>query len=418
MEFLERLATEAAVSKSKLADQLIEVVENLRVNNTYTHDEIKKQNINGIIFKHTKILTDFMIKKNVGINAYVNFPQMDKNHPFFTNYDWYGSRSDVTITALNLTGKVKGTVDPTTMSVGGIYSKVKIDLVVGYELIKNKGFTPQEVVAIILHELGHIYTYFLNFGELTKRNFMISNVLKNLQGGNTYEQKEDSLVEAERVLGIKLDKKNEIINLNGNSEQISSILISNDVVRAGSSSRTPFYDVRTVEQIADKFAIEHGAGVELATALNKIYRTYWVKETRSPAMFVAIELSKFIIWLILTFSMPVTMILYTLSMLPGPKVYDSPESRIRIIKQQLVTSVKDLKDEPLMRNKLIEQIKTVEEIEKQLKDRRTILEVLYNTFTPRGRSMYEQEVFMKNIESLIYNDTYLSAAKFGAIKDE
>lgn len=420
MEILNHIGLEAAVGKTSLAKKLISVIEKLRLNNTYTHEEIKKNDVTGMILDETGMNVTVMVKKGVGLNAYVIFPSMDRNHPFYTTYGMYGS-SESSQVAINMSDtELKGWVDPKDFKVGGVYSKVKVDMVIGYELMRDTRFTVAEIASIMLHELGHIYTYFEMFGLLTRKNFMIADVVKTLQGGSTIDKKELKLIEAERTLGIKIDRKNDLINIPNDKKEdlISSVLITQDYIQAGTSSSTGIYDIRTIEQIADKFVISNGGGVELASALNKLYETYWVKETRSPALYVAIEIAKFILWMISLSIFPLTTIFYTVGILPGPKIYDSPEARIKIIKQQLIGSLKDLKSEPVMRKEIQDQIQVVEDIEKTLKDRRSLLEIIYQNVTPRGRIMYKQEVFMKNIESLLYNNTYLNAAKFGAIKDE
>lgn len=393
-------------------------VEKLRIDGSYTTKAIKDSKLQDVIFDHTGILTDSMVKKRVGKNAFVKFPNLDKNHPFFATYQYTGGSSETTITALALLdSKLEGTVDMDKMKIGGVFSKVRHDMTVGYELMIANNFTSEEITAIILHELGHIFTYYRFFGMLTKRNFLLGDAMFSINSRSTKEQKVVRLEEISRSLGIDQVNYDTLLtnDKQKSAEAVTTAMVTNDIIRSSSVGGNSYYDVRTVEQIADQFATKHGAGMHLSTALNKIYQEAYVRSVRGPAMFVAIELVKLMFYLFIVSSGPITAVLYTLSLIPGPAIYDSPLARIQLIKRQMVNTIREQNQNAEYIKELRSQIEVIEKLEAELEDRRSLFELAYQTLTPRGRSMYKQEVFSKNLESLIYNETYLASVKFGAL---
>lgn len=406
---------QANIVLSTLASKLVVLIHKLRQDGTYTQQVMKDSGVSEAILFLTGINADFMVKKGVGQNAYVRYPNLDRNHPFLAAYGYTGGTSEVGTALLATNREVIGTIDRKNWKVGGIYSKIKMNITVGHELLASTIFSDEEVVGVILHELGHIFDYFDVLGGLVKRNFLLHDVSKQLAGQTTHEQKVKVLVEAERQLGIQIQNKDDIINAPDKvrSEVAEAVIITEDMIKNRDTSGNPLYDVRTLEQSADRFAIHHGAGVHLGTALNKLYQNANVRETRGAGMFLAVELLKVALFLIGAYVSPFYTILYLIGSIPGPKVYDSPNARIELIKRQLIGSIKDNRGDKEYSAILREQVAVLEDLQKGLNDRRSLYDTIYQTITPRGRSMYKQEVHMKNVENLLYNDFYLNSAKFG-----
>ena len=88
-----------------------------------------------------------------------------------------------------------GTVDRETSTVGKDFT----DLVMCIQVTKglfltNAGvgisdFTPEEIAAIILHEVGHIFTYFEYMGEVVTTNYVLQHVSKSIMETRDIEQK-------------------------------------------------------------------------------------------------------------------------------------------------------------------------------------------------------------------------------------
>lgn len=415
-----RLATEKMQTDFTLFNELAARLGELR-KSKMTEAEVKKAGIPGLVLKHTGITIDFSIDPAMAINAYMMPPAIDRNHPFYTNFgsNWpivAKDRKFIVDKKGNLTAKDAWTND-SNYSVGGAWTKVVVKLVLLKGLMKAHNITDKGVAAIFLHELGHVYTYFSLFGKLSRCNFLTMEAVKDITGSSPLEQRVQTLELLEESLDINIKKKEEIAQAPEKirGELVESIVIAETAIKNNTVSTTARYDVRNIEQIADQFAVFHGAGSDLAEAMLALYKNYSVPETLSTPIFVCLEVAKALFMAYITASVPIVGVLLLLLAIPGDKIYDDPQARLELIRKQLVGSIKDTKGQPWLHEQIMSQINIIEQMEGVLKDRRTLYTLIYQTITPRGRTMYRQEVYMKAVENLLYNDTYFNAAKFGAL---
>lgn len=386
-----------------------------------TPADVKKAGIPAIISKHTGMNIDFSIDPSMGINAYMMTPMIDRNHPFFSSRGFHFPIETHDRKFLGKKGKIEVVdvwTDDSTYKVGGGWSKVVVKVKMLKGLMKTSMFTDGGVTAILLHELGHVYTYFSLFGKLTAKNFLTSEAIKEALSDEPLEKRVQKLEQLEGDLDIHILEKEKVLQTDKKlrGDVIESIVIAETCIKGGSTSIFTGFDNRNIEQIADQFAIFHGAGGDLGEAMNTLYKECGTVETLSTTAFVVIELCKVFLVMTILWGAPLLGIIMLILGIPGQKIYDDPQARVELIRKQLVGGLKEAQNNPALKAQLLDQIDTLEKLEGQLKDRRTFYEVVYQTITPRGRTMYRQEVFMKSVENLLYNDIYLSAAKFGELK--
>ena len=384
--------------------------------------KVKESGIDELVFKHTGIKIKFGIHKSNQVNAYMMPPDLDRNHPFWTSMGMNWPTDGKSLTKLGVTERktVEVWTNDANYTVGGGWSKVEIEIQLLRGLLKLKTITDAGVAAIFLHELGHAYTYLSLFGKLSRKNFLTSEAIKDVMGAPELEKRVQVLTKLEDDLDIVIKNKEKIVQSPGKirGEVLESIVIAEVALNTGTTSSNKGYDTRNIEQIADQFAIYHGAGADLAQGMVEMYRGFGVMESKSNLTFVILEVIK-VLWMgSLLYMSPLLGIIILLLTIPGDKVYDDPEARVELMRKQLVGSLKQYKDQPEMHARLMKQLETMEQLKGTLKDRRTFYALIYQTISPRGRTMYRQEVFMKSVENLLYNDTYFNAAKFGALANE
>lgn len=415
-----QLATEKMQNDFTLFNELTKRIGVLRTDPTPA--KVKESGIDELVFKHTGIKIKFGIHKSNQVNAYMMPPDLDRNHPFWTSMGMSWPTDGKSLTKLGVTERktVEVWTNDANYTVGGGWSKVEIEIQLLRGLLKLKTITDGGVAAIFLHELGHAYTYLSLFGKLSRKNFLTSEAIKDVMGAPELEKRVQVLTKLEDDLDIVIKNKEKIVQSPGKirGEVLESIVIAEVALNTGTTSSNKGYDTRNIEQIADQFAIYHGAGADLAQGMVEMYRGFGVMESKSNLTFVILEVIK-VLWMGTLLSMsPLLGIIILLLTIPGDKVYDDPEARVELMRKQLVGSLKQYKDQPEMHARLMKQLETMEQLKGTLKDRRTFYALIYQTISPRGRTMYRQEVFMKSVENLLYNDTYFNAAKFGALANE
>ena len=403
-------------------DGLTDSIEFLKANGTFTTEAVIESQILDRIRYSTGMWVDVVIKKEVNVGAYVMLPSVDKNHPFVNeNYrKWYSG--DAGMTAVHLLEKIpKGIVNTETGKVGGLFSQIRCDLSLGYDLIQGGRFTAREVAAVILHELGHLFTYFLHLGTTVQSALFSSAAAKNVMEAQTYEERVKILSEAERTFGIELPTKEALAKLNpakvGNGVQ--AVILSTVAEKQKSEAGSSLYELRACEQIADDYAVQHGASKDLVTALDKVGRIYGEDSYRNGALFVMLEVCKLLIFIgsiaFGAWSSAISMSVYIMITNPLLRGYDKPGERAELIKKRCINQLQDrglTKEEKLS---IQADIDVIDKVISGTHDKSTLLELFWANFRRQGRAATKQLEFNKEVEELIFNETFKEAAAFSTM---
>lgn len=420
---IENLSLESIQSQDgAFFDGLTDSVEFLKANGTFTTEAIIESQILDRIRLHTGMWVDVVVKKEAQVGAYVMLPSVDKNHPFVNENlrKWYSG--DVGMTAAHLLDKIpKGIVNTETGKVGGLFSKIRCDLSLGYDLIQGGRFTAREVAAVILHELGHLFTYFLHLGTTVQTALFSSAVAKNVMEAQTFEERVKILSESERTLGIELPTKEALAKLNpakvGNGVQ--AVILSTLAEKQKSESGSSIYELRACEQIADDYAVQHGASKDLVTALDKVGRIYGEDSYRNGALFAMIEACKLIIFIgsiaFGAWGSTLSMAIYIMVTNPTLRAYDKPGDRAELIKKRCINQLQErglTKEEKLS---IQADIDVIDKVINSTHDKSTLLELFWTNFRRQGRAASKQLEFNKAVEELIFNETFQEAAAFSTM---
>lgn len=115
----------------------------------------------------------------------------------------------------------------------------------------SNNFTNEEIAAVILHEVGHIFNTLVQTLNMSITNQIVKDIVAERYSDRTLKY---------RVMQDTTDLKEEDL-------AISVLSDKTDVVRK--SLNTKYYDNRLNESMADHFVARHGGGIHLATALSK-----------------------------------------------------------------------------------------------------------------------------------------------------
>lgn len=375
-------------------------VARLRKSGDFTTDSVKKSHISQVIKQHTKINT--LIYMDHGLNASVYPPYITANHVFLRNGTAASSIIDVTKT------DIKGKVDIENVKVHGVFAEKTSEILLGVDFFKPGRFTDDEIAAAILHEVGHIFTCWQFMSTMAFGALVINQTINNIFLTDDYQTKEIVIRAAEEVLGLEGDK--EIEDWVDTSKENVEIILNTRFVRSlRTRTNSAYYDVRNCEQLADTFAAKHGAGVALARLTNKLHNAYG--SYGNPNFFAhMLTQTASLLKVIKPFShVSLSDILYTLDQ---PKRYDDPKDRIAFIKYQLID---DLKRIPAgnkeLRTNMLASIDDINALLKKVIARKSVFQAIHDTFTISGKSASNQQIAIKKLESMLYNDLFLQSAK-------
>ena len=408
-----------AMQSGQFFDMLVENVTFLRNDGRYTTATIKESGIMETIRLQTGLAVDVNVRKEGGIGAYVLLPQVDRNHPFIRSEFRQFLNNDVGVSALNFKDVApKGSVNTATGKVSGWFSEVRTQLVLSYALMTANRITPEEVAAVILHELGHLFTYFLHLGSTVVSNLVVSATARQIIGAKDYGEREYVLTEAERTLGIEIPNKEALAKITSDKEAegVQTVMLTTLVEKARFETGFNIYEVRSCEQIADQFAVKHGTGVHLASALDKIFREYGHRSYRNRMLHVVLEIAKLTMFIVgLWIGMVIPLLLYVIHYNPLLKEYDDPKQRFEFIISTLTEDLKkrDLPEE--RRKQLVNDIEVVKNIAKNANDKRTINQIFWQYCRGEGSQAAKQEKLAKAIQEFTSSALFTSASKFALL---
>lgn len=408
-----------AMQSGQFFDMLVENIEFLRNDGRYTTATIKESGIMETIRLQTGMAVDVNIRKEGGVGAYVLLPNVDRNHPFIRSEFRQFMNNDVGVSALNFKDiAVKGTVNTATGKVTGWFTEIRTQMVLSYALMTAKAFDAKEIAAIVLHELGHLFTYFLHLGSTVVSNLVVSAAAQQIVGAKDYGERQFVLAEAERTLGIEIPNKEALAKITSDKEAkgVQTVMLTTLVEKMRFETGFNIYEARSCEQIADQFAVKHGAGVYLASGLDKIFNSYGHRSYRNRMLHVLLEIGKLVMFVVgLWIGLVIPLLLYIIHFNPLLKEYDDPKQRFEFIVSTLTEEIKKRELPEERRKQLVADIEIVKNISQNADDKRTINQIFWQYCRSEGSQAAKQEKLAKAIQEFTSNALFLSASKFATL---
>lgn len=381
-------------------NELTQHIKRFRAKGDLTTEGIKKSHIMQVIKQYTGLSILLYIER--GFNARIFLPYLTPNHVFGG-----GSIAATKILDVKKT-TIQGTIDIENARVSGCFADVTSELMVGMDLLKPGALTDDELAAVILHELGHAFTCWQFMSTMAYGALVIQQTINNVFMTDNYQTKTVSIKAAEEVLGIESGQEIEDM-VDTSRENLEVILNTRFIRQLRSRTKSAYYDVRNCEQLADTFAVRHGAGNSLARATHKMNSAFGMYGPPSPFVNLLVQTGA-VLKILTPFSgVSLANILYTLDQ---PKRYDDPKDRLAFIKFQLIDDLKQIPSgNKKLRTAMLESIDEISKLMSTIVERRHIFTAIHASFTRSGRAISNQEADIKKLEGMLYNDLFLQSAK-------
>lgn len=394
---------------SPLAVEMENALKRVRKNKRVARANLEEVNISKIISKYTGL----SIRVNVvpGNAAYVLVPDVNRNNPIVNKaIRAMGSNMD-SGRLLQDAQFLEGTVNLSAGKVSGDFSKIFTTMFIGESLLwASSKFTVAETVAIMLHEIGHVFVYMEMLGRCTRTNYVLEEGTKRMLNASTPEQRIRILEDVEEFYGEDIEGKDKLVAQARRPDVYRTVFLTVAAQESVSQLGENIYDARAFEQLADQFAARHGYGRSLATALDKHYRAVGDKAYRPTSLHTLLNLMKFLAFTSLaTFSVVGWMIPLMLGN-PLSQAYDKPQRRIEKIRQQVSTALKDRDIDPEERKALLEDVKLIDAALVNIKEHNDVYEYIWKTAFPWGRKQQSMIKVQEDLEKMMNNRLYEAAA--------
>lgn len=265
---------------------------------------------------------------------------------------------------LSRINKRKGFVDLKYARVGGYLSDVKSYLAFNFFFMHDLKLSEREVVAILLHEIGHGFMGLITHHRLSTTNAIILDALTSVNKNDVDKQ----------YFIFKRHFKQEDLDKAGMTGQetiedfygkAAALYIQQLPSQFGSSK----YDETHYETIADGFVVRFNLGQEIVTGLEKMHRAYGATMDKNGALYwtvVTIDVMIHAILLATVFPFGAMISLFLLWNIFGNSnttmTYDFPLERYTRIKHGIVQNLKDTSLPKDLTQNLVNQYETITEI--------------------------------------------------------
>lgn len=243
------------------------------ISDLFTTFKQTRDNNENVIQQIVKI-----IKNKIGINIQIFYdkqyatgvwlPTFNKNHIYFNNE--VKQTMDIT-NSFDSVDKLggfikKNEIDIKKGKISGFFSEYQSPININpYDISALDG---EELAAVFLHEVGHLFTYYENITKVTITNFVLMGLCQMAEAQDPIDKKKIFIKKLENNELIKPNTMNELVELN-DVKTIATVFIDKIAKENASSSGSYFYDVTSVEQSADEFVSRLGGGRALVSALSK-----------------------------------------------------------------------------------------------------------------------------------------------------
>lgn len=377
------------------------------------------EDLSDLIYKRTGI----RIKFNTTTALAAVLPFYSNKHHIFIHKFFRGQFNIKDQEALlKESNDKKGYVDLKNAKVGGIFSEYEVHMYMNFtELFTTHNFLVPELVAVMLHELGHAFYACEYSDRLESSNQILTNLAKYLTTG---KQEKDLTYVYKEFKKINDDiKESEVESIVTGTKVIAGYHWFKAVIgTVKTQMKYEKYDETSFEQVADNFAARFGYGRQIIQALEKLgesYNPFHKFKYTYIIDFFAVIAAFAITGFSFTIGIPIGIyyltLLTTVIFFSGTNqkdlTYDELKDRYIRIRNEYVEMLKetDLPNEEI--STILSNIYAMDEIVKDTGKYKLIFnrisDILFKSNREASASIKEQQL----LEDLAFNDLFLMSSE-------
>lgn len=396
------------------------------LSNKFTTFDWEGDDITAAFF-NDKLKLPELIKKFTGMNVEVRLlpdmgipyigaqsPPLNVNHPYIRNKHKYFFTNHYLGDIVKYDGSKKmSTVNLKTGQVSGWYSEVPFQIYIT-PMFYWHGWSAREFTAIFLHEIGHCFMFLAMMNRQMANLNVMDGLVRRLAGVKDKFERRDMISYDLNKLGIEVTDPDRLTSdeYNGSNSDVLACALFID----GSMNHTHVteekYSHRINEQLADAFAIAHGAGADLAMGVTKYEQNYGSNPALWSGKVMYCVSQVFQLLFVMFPPMWPVLLLASYQDSQGDDVYDEPLKRIELMRRSIIAEIKQYRNDPRMAKKLAEDADRIREVEALIKERPMIFTFLTKLLWPARRRILVTAKKHANIERIIGNDLFLSHSRF------
>lgn len=347
--------------------------------------------------------------------------------------EFFAAQLNFTKRFIGGSGGRKAGVDINTAKLSGLFSELPFTIYMplshvqrgwrsedGWGLPERMRFTSEEMAAILLHEIGHFFTYCETFSRTVTTNQALAAMSKELDGAFSVSQREVIIARTVEDLNLK-DVDVKAIASVDKKTIIETAIVSEVAEKSRSELGISIYDSTASEFMADQFATRHGAGRHLMTGLNKFTLLFGGEYAhQSTPLFIFSQ----IVSIALMFIPPIAFLMIPVNIIgilcggfgdDGDNTYDTPEVRFRRIKNETINRLKNRYISAEEKKRTLADIEAMEKAMEGIKDKREWREYIATTLIPVYRRNRKTKMLQQQLEQLANNPLFVRSAELATL---
>lgn len=405
--------------KSKLFQELVELIRTFKESGKYDNEEAARLKISDMIEKHTGISVQISVVPHPFYGLAVEPPDLDPNNAIWQNaVRPFLKGADLNRVTKALGGSFEGVIDKRDCMVYGAFAALICPLYITTATLSDVKYEAEKIAAGILHELGHIWSYFERLIDLVSANLVMQAASENIMKTDDMVQRVKLIAETEKYLGVEIPNK-ETIAETTKQGVLYTHLVCESIKNRRNVEGDEIYSKRGFEFSSDQFAVRHGAGAHLAGALDLIERSSFFNSSyMSWPTHIAVQIVSFVTTLvghgalaIATSGMSILLsAIVLMAAKPTDKIYDDPKERFNRIENEIRSELKDKSITDARRKEVLEDLETVKRLSEDVEDKMSWLEAVWLYLIPVGRKANKSKEFQQSLEALANNELYEASA--------
>ena len=159
----------------------------------------------------------------------------------------------------------KGWIDPANSRVGGAFSEIVFSSFVSTDHICSKKYTAEETAFVVIHEVGHAYTFLQSLTDTLIVNAVLQRTYQELTSNGVDKKVKVILTKAADSMNIKGREWLEAINDDSDGDVAFKLLVTAVNIEPRGMDNKRYFTQNAAEELADIFAVRHGAGRALVS---------------------------------------------------------------------------------------------------------------------------------------------------------
>lgn len=412
--------------------------------NKIDQNKVKKEadNLIKLIKDRLGLSVQFHIDKGMEIDAWCYAPRFDALHSLDLNrnyspaeiFKYRLSNKKEVAQALNIaTGKYgdpTGQLDYKNAKASGLFSKLVFEVHFTWGMILTDRVTAFHKASILLHELGHLWTFLQYLGTVFYKNTIISNSIKEMLDTKAGTERFKFLLDTDNAWDFKLDEKMMKSLSEAKDDDATKIMLGLVQRRTYNDVGDVAYDYNSSEVLADQFSARFGGTIPPLLIDYGTHRKDAFEYMKSQVSYIAGMSLMTMVSLVCTVFFPPAAIVSLLGFLSAVitwsglgniarqmsalngDTYDMSLDRAKRIRNEFVTRIKRIKD-PKIQKDCIAQLKELDELmAKYPEPKDSFGEKIIMFFNKDYKNDKEKMQLQQTIEELLANDLYVTAAQF------